>query len=152
MLSDTSNSPREGAQLQSQRGADRRVRPTPRFSRYTFRGGRRKTIRRTAEEEGSYVDRYRSLVVAAAAWVALMNIGDSFFTLVHLQAGGIELNPVAAELLKTGRLGFVLWKSLMITLALIVLVLHKNFWMARLGLWISAVGYTCLNLYHLTLF
>ena len=115
-------------------------------------GGRRASVRRPGEREASYVDRYRSLVVFAALWVALMNIGDSYFTLVHLQSGGIELNPVAAGLLKTGRLGFVFWKSLMITLALIVLVLHKNFWMARLGLAVSAAGYTCLNLYHLTLF
>lgn len=133
------------------RGPDRRRQPTPRFSRYTFQGGRRKSVRRPAEREGSYVDRYRSFVVMAVAWVALMNIGDSFFTLWHLQSGGLELNPVAGVLLKTGRFGFVFWKSMMIAAALIVLVVHKNFWMARLGLWVSAVGYTLLNLYHLSL-
>ena len=152
MRSDTGNPPDTAPQPQAQRSADRRVLPTPRFSRYTIRGGRRRKVRRTAEQEGSYVDRYRSLVVAAAAWVALMNIGDSFFTLVHLQSGGVELNPVAAMLLRSGRLGFVFWKGLMIALALLVLVLHKNFWLARLGLWVSAIGYTCLNAYHLTLF
>jgi hypothetical protein len=134
------------------RGADRRQQPTPRFSRYTFYGGRRKSVRRSEEREGSYVDRYRALVVMVVIWVALMNIGDSFFTLLHLQSGGIELNPVAAALLKSGRFGFVFFKSLMICAALIVLVLHKNFWMARLGLWASAAGYTLLNLYHISLF
>ena len=133
------------------RGPDRRRRPTPRFSRYTFFGGRRAVVRRPEEHEGSYVDRYRMRVLLLVSWVALMNIGDSFFTLWHLQSGGIELNPVAAGLLETGRLGFVLWKSLLIAVALLVLVLHKNFWVARLGLWISAGGYTLLNLYHLSL-
>lgn len=133
-------------------GSDRRQSPTPRFSRYTLSGGRRRDVRRPEEQEGSYVDRYRRRVVLLVAWVALMNIGDSFFTLWHLQSGGIELNPVAAALLRSGRLGFVFWKSLMIALALLVLVLHKNFWMARVGLWISAGGYTLLNLYHLSLF
>ena len=134
------------------RGPDRRREPTPRFSRYTFFGGRRKNVRRPEEHEGSYVDRYRKRIVLLVGWVALMNIGDSFFTLWHLQSGGIELNPVAAALLRTGRFGFVFWKSLMIALALLVLVLHKNFWLARVGLWISAGGYTLLNLYHLSLF
>lgn len=134
------------------RGPDRRKGPTPRFSRYTFFGGRRKDSRRPDESEGSYVDRYRTLVVLAVGWIALMNIGDSFFTLWHLQSGGIELNPVAAALLTTGRFGFVFWKSLLIAVSLVVLVLHKNFWMARLGLWISAGGYTLLNVYHLSLF
>jgi len=133
-------------------GSDRRKNPTPRFSRYTFSGGRRVEVRRPGEYEGTYVDRYRNRIVLVVAWVALMNIGDSFFTLLHLQSGGIELNPVAAALLRSGRFGFVFWKSLMIALALLVLVLHKNFWMARLGLWISAGGYTLLNLYHLSLF
>ena len=134
------------------RGADRRWRPTPRVSRFTFHGGRRRGVRRPVELEGSYVDRYGPQVVSAVLWIALMNIGDSFFTLVHLQSGGIELNPVAERLLQAGRFGFVFWKCSMISIALLVLVLHKNFWMARLGLWIAAAGYTLLNVYHLTLF
>lgn len=134
------------------RGADRRQQPTPRFSKYTFGKGQRRAMRRDWEREGSYVDRYGLGILLAAIWVALMNTGDSFFTLVHLQSGGIELNPFAQELLRTGRHGFVAAKGLMITLALLVLVQHKNFWLARVGLWIAAGAYTALNLYHLSLF
>ncbi len=134
------------------RGPDRRVSPTPRISRYTLLGGRRKSVRRDAEREGTYVDVYGLAAVLAVVWVALMNMGDSYFTMVHLQSGGIELNPVAAFLLTTGRVGFVLAKGLMITIALAVLVLHKNFWLARVGLWVAAGSYTLLNIYHLSLF
>ena len=81
-----------------------------------------------------------------------MNVGDSYFTLVHLQAGGVELNPVAAALLGTGRGGFVLIKSVLIGLALCVLCLHKNFFLARIGLWTAAGSYTLLFFYHLSLF
>lgn len=81
-----------------------------------------------------------------------MNLADSYFTLVHLQAGGVELNPVADALLKTGRIGFVLSKSVLIGVALVVLCVHKNFWMARLGLVLSAGIYSLLVLYHLSLF
>ena len=134
------------------RGPDRRVRPTPRLSRYSLFGGRRAAVRRPGDIEGSFVDRYGRGIVLAVVWVALMNIGDSFFTLVHLQAGGIELNPVAQLLLETGRWNFVFAKSLLIGLALSVLVLHKNFFLARIGLWTAAGTYTLLVGYHLLLF
>ncbi|MFT7677864.1 MAG: hypothetical protein ACI8QC_001850 [Planctomycetota bacterium] len=134
------------------RGLDRRSAPTPRFSRYTFFGGQRRSVRRDSEREGTFVDLYGLPLVIAVAWVAFMNMGDSYFTMVHLQSGGIELNPVAAALLTTGRVGFVMAKALMISLALLVLLLHKNFWLARVGMWIAAGSYTLLNVYHLSLF
>ena len=109
-------------------------------------------MQRGEESEGSYVDLYGSWVLFWVLWVALMNVGDSFFTIVHLQAGGVEVNPVAAEMLKTGRFGFVFIKAVMIGAALMVLTLHKNFQLARVGLWLSTVAYTALVIYHLTLF
>ncbi|MSR62664.1 MAG: hypothetical protein EXS08_09505 [Planctomycetes bacterium] len=134
------------------RGPDRRKHPTPRFSRYALFGGRRQGPRRTTEREGSFVDVYGRRLFLVVLWVALMNIGDSFFTLVHLQAGGVELNPVAKVLLGTGRWNFVFMKSILIGLALIVLAVHKNFHLARIGLWTAAGTYTCLVAYHLLLF
>jgi len=136
----------------SERGPDRRRAPTPRFSFYALLGGRRSEVRREGEREGSFVDRYRRGVVLLIAWTALMNVGDSVFTLIHLQSGGIELNPVADYLLQTGRVGFVLTKAFFITLALLVLVLHKNFGLARWGLLVAAGTYTLLNVYHVSLF
>lgn len=85
------------------------------------------------------------------SWVALMNVADSFFTLLHLQAGAIELNPVADALLGTGRTGFVFLKSTLIALALLVLCVHKNFSLARLGLWVATTAYSVLVFYHLYL-
>jgi hypothetical protein len=131
---------------------DRRSRPTPRLSRYSLYGGRRRDPQRSEEREGSFVDVYSSTVLFWVLWIALMNVGDSFFTLVHLQAGGVEVNPVAAALLRTGRFGFVFSKAVLISCALVVLTLHKNFQLARFGLWLSTVAYTALVIYHLTLF
>ena len=134
------------------RGPDRRRAPTPRLSRFSFFGGRRQQYRREDEKEGGFVDRYSIRLWFLILWVALMNIGDSYFTLVHLQAGGVELNPVAAALLGTGRAGFVFVKSFLIALALCLLCIHKNFFLARVGLWIAAGSYTLLCAYHLSLF
>ena len=134
------------------RGIDRRVEPTPRFSKFSFGKGRRKAIRRADEREGTFVDRYSLRLWMMAVWVCLMNVADSYFTLVHLQAGGIELNPIAARLLETGRWGFVLYKSSLIGVAVLVLCIHKNFFLARVGLWVATATYTVLVLYHLSLF
>lgn len=98
------------------------------------------------------MDRYSLRLWCLLLWIALMNIGDSYFTLIHLQAGGIELNPVAAGLLTLGRFEFVCVKSLLIGAALLVLTVHKNFALARIGIWVSAGTYTALCAYHLTLF
>jgi hypothetical protein len=135
----------------SYRGPDRRRGPTPRFSRYTFFGGRRRRGRRDGENDNAFVDRYSPRLLLVMLWIGLMNIGDSFFTLHHIQAGAIELNPVAAWMLTTGRLGFVLLKASMITIPLIVLTLHKNFSLARIGIWTAAGAYTVLFAYHIAL-
>jgi hypothetical protein len=133
------------------RGGDRRRRPTPRLSRYSFWGGRRRRGRRGGEGSHSFVDQYGLLMWGLLGWVALMNACDSFFTLHHLQDGAIELNPVAAWMLTTGRVGFVVLKSVLITLPLVVLCLHKNFPLARVGLAVAAAVYTVLVAYHIWL-
>lgn len=142
----------ESAEPPNRRGPDRRRERTPRFSKYMFGSGRRRAIRRREEAEGAFVDRYDKGLFLALLWIALMNVCDSFFTLVHLQNGGTEVNPVAAMLLETGRTGFVVWKSAVIGTALIVLCLHKNFALARWGMWTAATAYTLLVVYHLLLF
>ena len=52
----------------------------------------------------------------------------------------------------TGREGFVLIKSVLIGTAILVLCLHKNFVLARIGIVVAAASYTALNVYHLSLF
>lgn len=134
------------------RGGDRRARRTPRLSRFSFVGGQRRGSRRASEGEDSFVDLYSVRLWLIVLWIALMNVADSFFTLIHLQNGGTEVNPIAAALLATGLPNFVALKSGLIALALVVLCLHKNFHLARVGLWIAALAYTLLLLYHLSLF
>lgn len=142
----------EPASPSNRRGPDRRSERTPRFSKYILGSGRRRKIRRSEEAEGSFVDRYDTSLFFALLWIALMNVSDSFFTLVHLQNGGTEVNPIAAKLLETGRTGFVVWKSAVIGTALLVLCMHKNFALARWGMWTAAAAYTLLVAYHLLLF
>jgi len=130
---------------------DRRSASTPRLSRYSLIGGRRRDIRRDVEREGTFVDLYDWPLLGVLAWITIANMADSFFTLHHLQAGGVELNPIAEELLRTGHLGFVSIKCGLISVALLVLLMHKNFAAARLGIWVAGIAYTLLFAYHLVL-
>jgi hypothetical protein len=143
--------PASGPQPVLYRGQDRRSRPTPRFSRFTFAGGRRRRPRRGGEVEGAFVDQYSRRLVMLLVWIALMNAADSFFTLIHIQNGGVELNPVAGVMLGFGRAGFVATKGALITIPLIILCQHKNFSVARAGLWLASTAYTVLLAYHLSL-
>jgi hypothetical protein len=134
------------------RGTDRREKKTPRLSRWTFLGGRRRGPRRSEERDGAFVDLYGTGLLLALMWIALANVADCFFTLVHLQSGGAEVNPVADLLLRTGLLNFVLLKSGLVSLALLVLCLHKNLRIAKIGIWGAAAAYAVLIVYHLALF
>jgi hypothetical protein len=134
------------------RGSDRRVQPTPRLSRWSFGAGRRRGARREGEGRGAFVDRYGIGPFLLVGWVALMNVADSVFTMIHLRAGGIELNPVADLMLQSGRLGFALAKSALIGVALFVLCVHIHFPLARFGLYAAAGMYTLLCAYHVALF
>ena len=142
----------ESRESQTRRGPDRRRRPTPRLSRWSFWGGRRRAARRADEAAGSFVDVYEPGLLLLVLWTALLNLADTFFTIVHLQGGGVEFNPVAEQMLLAGRASFVVTKGLVIGLALLVLTIHKNYPVARLGLKVAAAAYTLLVVYHLALF
>ena len=64
----------------------------------------------------------------------------------------VGLRDVTARAMGEGMFAVVYSLLSAIGLALIVLCLHKNFLLARLGLWASALTYTCLVGYHLLLF
>jgi hypothetical protein len=144
--------PPAGSGAGAWRGTDRRQKKTPRLSRWTFLGGRRRGPRRSDERDGAFVDQYGTGLLVALMWIALANVADCFFTLVHLQSGGAEVNPVADLLLRTGLLNFVLLKSGLVSLALLVLCLHKNLRIAKIGIWGAAGAYAILIVYHLALF
>ena len=75
------------------RNTDRRERPTPRLSRYSFFGGRRRGPRRAHEVQGAFVDLYEPRLLLLVLWTALLNLFDTFFTIVHLQQAGSSSTP-----------------------------------------------------------
>ena len=128
------------------RDADRRPQPTRPWIGM-FGPLRRAHGRRTSDQAG-YVDRYSRRDVALILTIFIMNVGDAFFTMLWLDRGGKEANPVMDFFLDIGPGAFLIQKCIVVGIWLVALLVHKNFRFARIGLYISLVAYGILMLIH----
>ena len=96
----------------------------------------------------SYVDVYNHKDVALLLMIFLLNLGDAFFTMLWLDRGGGEANPVMNYFLDISPGAFIAQKCFVVGLWLVVLVVHKNFRFARIGLKLSLGVYALLLLVH----
>ncbi len=130
---------------------DRRKKPTPGLSRYTF-FGRRRSIRRTQErEKGGYVDRYSYVLFFFLVLVLGLNILDSIFTMMILDMKGWELNPIVQSVMNIHGDRFWIWKFGIVSASLILLCLHSRFkWVKGTLVAVTAI-YLLVVLYQLFL-
>ena len=133
------------------RGPDRRQRPTPLFSRYTFFGGRRASDRRRSDVSSGYVDRYEAWLAAALVTIAALCALDAVFTLLYIQKGGSEANPIMAAVIEWGPQPFLVLKCVVTNVGLLVLCLHKNFKYVKQVIGALLGIYGALLVYHLYL-
>jgi hypothetical protein len=132
-------------------GVDRRARPTPPWGRLIGLK-RRKRGRREGEEKNSFVDAYHRRDAALIASILVLNILDALMTLIHIRRGGQEANPLMKSLLSDGDYGaFLFQKCAVVGSLLIILVVHKNFVIARRAMWAILVGYIMLFVFHIAL-
>jgi len=113
---------------------------------------RRIEARRESEGDRLYVDRYRASDAALLLGIFVINIADAFFTLHWIARGGVEGNPLMEWLLGHGQTAFVVFKCLAVGAWLLILTVHKNFQLARWGLWALMTFYTFLLFYHIFLY
>ena len=117
---------------------DRRSQPTPLFSRYTF-WGRREVLRRGEDQEkGGYVDRYSPGLLFFLILIVGLNVLDSFFTMIILECGGWEVNPIARSAIEAYGDHFWVWKFFLVSFNLVLLCLHSKFrYVNRIIRWIA---------------
>ena len=106
---------------------DRRAKPTPLLSRYTLWGRRATFRRREDREKGGYVDRYGPGLFFLLLLIAGLNLLDSLFTMVILEFGGREVNPIVRGAMEAYGDRFWVWKFLIVSFNLILLCLHSRF-------------------------
>ncbi|NOY78538.1 MAG: hypothetical protein GXO76_11780 [Calditrichaeota bacterium] len=137
---------------------DRRKRPTNPFQ-LRFWHGRRAANRRDSDAQANYyVDRYSFRSSLAALWIVLLSVVDSFFTLVLIQFGAAEINPIMRLSLEFGTYPFFFIKYFLTILSVILLLIHKNFYFlnGRISLKNIIIGmagaYTILVIYEILLY
>jgi hypothetical protein len=128
------------------RDSDRRNRPTAPW-KDLFSPLRRARGRRASDQIG-YVDRYSKRDVGLLFAIFLLNIADAFMTMLWLHRGGQEANPVMAFFLDIGPFAFLAQKCLVVGFWLILLLVHKNFRFAKIGLYASLAVYALLLVIH----
>lgn len=106
---------------------DRRQRPTPVLSRFILRGRRRSFRRKEDQERGGYVDRYDSGLLFPIVLIAGLNILDALLTMMILEDGGLEMNPIVHSVIQIYGDRFWIWKFAMVSVSLILLCLHNKF-------------------------
>jgi len=130
--------------------SDRRGQPTGAWSSLLGMR-RRRSGRRDGETQDIYVDRFRPSDVVLLIGIFVLNIFDALFTLIWLQRGGGEANPIMNWMIGQGDDFFLIQKCIVVGLWLVFLVVHKNFRLARWGLYSMAGVYGLLILYHFAL-
>jgi len=127
---------------------DRRTRPTSFWSAACCFRGRRAGFRRSAEGYRAYIDQPSSRVVLLVLFVMLSSICDAFFTLIHLENGGSEANPMMALALHQGIAPFLHIKLSLTGAGAWLLAAHERFPLAFQALHSMAVIYGLLLMLH----
>lgn len=147
----TSKDPESSLENKRYRGPDRRIQPTPPLSRYSFFGGRRIAHRRDSEALGAYVDLYSQKLVVFLLIFFILTVIDSVSTLIYLDKGGREFNPIAQWMIDQGDTFFILCKGILTAVCILFIMVHKNFKYSRIAIFTGFSFYFVLTIYHLVL-
>ena len=80
-----------------------------------------------------------------------LTVIDSVSTLIYLDKGGRELNPIAQWMIDQGDSFFILCKGFLTGLCILFVMMHKNFKHSRFAIIIGFTFYFVLAIYHIIL-
>jgi Domain of unknown function (DUF5658) len=129
---------------------DRRAHPTTLWHAIHSQG-RRTGFRRAGEGRHAYVDGLARRTVVLALLVFGGSLLDAGLTLLHLEDGGSEANPLMHLALAHGPTVFIALKLSLTGLAAWWLAAHQQWSLAVRGLHALALGYGMVVVYHLVL-
>ncbi|MBM4338734.1 MAG: hypothetical protein FJ110_04235 [Deltaproteobacteria bacterium] len=106
---------------------DRRKQPTPAITRYTLWGRRKAFQRKEERERGGYVDRYHPKLLILLTLGIGLTVLDALFTMMILDDGGWEINPVVRSAIHVYGDRFWIWKFILVSIPLPLLCIHSKF-------------------------
>ena len=120
---------------EKRRGRDRRTNQKKRLKYFLF-NGRRERVRRDEDRERVLIfDRYNPKLFAAIAAILMLSILDALFTLILIENGSSELNPVMAYFLQHGLLPFIVTKYFLTSIGVVILLIFKNVFISRVKIY-----------------
>jgi Domain of unknown function (DUF5658) len=127
--------------------ADRRTRRATLWTSLRLRG-RRQGARRAGEGQNTYVDRPHRRVSLMVGIITVCSLLDALFTLLYIERGGSEANPLMALAINLGVRTFVGLKMGLTGVGTVLLALHQNFRLGLRGLYGIVLTYLVLLAYH----
>jgi len=114
------------------KGIDRRSHGLRTFLHSFIKNRRRETRREICLGSSHYVD-FHNAPMLFALTIAIMGLSctDAFFTLMLIQQGAQEINPIMNSLLQIDIQLFVSAKVLITATCLIFILAHRNFWLIK---------------------
>jgi hypothetical protein len=106
---------------------NRRQKATHALSRFTLCGQRKAFRRKEDKQKGGYVDRYHSGLLILLTSAAGLTVLDALFTMMILDDGGWEINPVVRSVIQLYGNRFWVWKFVIVSFPLTILCLHSRF-------------------------
>ncbi|MGH9389449.1 MAG: DUF5658 family protein [Vicinamibacteria bacterium] len=130
-------------------GPDRRQRPTPFLSRYTFWGRRRVNVHPSSPTQNYYVDRIHRRYLFFLFLILGLSLLDGLFTLYHHVYNKLpEVNPILAAALSRGHWAFITLKISLTLIGATILVLHQHFSRVLLVIYAIAAAFILLDVVH----
>ncbi len=115
----------------NRRGQDRRTNQRARLKYFLFNGRREQIRREEDSRKVLFFDRYSPKLFAAIAAILMLSIFDALLTLILIDKGSTELNPVMAYFLQHGMLPFIVVKYLLTSIGVVILLIFKNVFLTR---------------------
>ena len=120
---------------EKRRGEDRRKNNKARL-KYLFFNGRRERFRREDDRQKAFFfDRYHPKLFAAITAILVLSICDALLTLILIERGSSELNPVMAYFLEYGPLTFIIAKYLFTCFGVFILLIFKNVLLSKINIY-----------------
>jgi hypothetical protein len=132
----------DGPHSERRCGNDRRQNVKAWF-KYFLINGRRESARREEDRARSFFfDRYNQRMFAAITAILMLSIFDALLTLILIERGASELNPVMAHFLEYGPLPFIISKYLLTSFGVVILLIFKNVFINKINMYTQSL-FTC---------